>query len=189
MAKEVLTDKNGNPLPKQLQQHRDIAKFKRDNTPADKEAIISRMGDKRNTNGFAQNPQNAGRKKKNKLVEIIEDLMGDVTPVTPNDIMLAQQMLISLSKKQMLNIVDDPDPDKYPVAVVALVNSLLNAMKTGNEKPVMTIIERIAGRAPQEVKFDGNITQQILDFSKVDTKELELLKNIIQKCKTDENPE
>lgn len=181
MGRKKIKDADGNPLPIQL--GRDMTAYKEElkANPDKRDELLGRFKGKRNTNGFDKNPKNCGRKKKNKLTRVLQEILGDTEPVTPSDILDMQKMLMAASELQLLRMVECKDKDRYPVAICALATAMLNAMRVGNHIPIMAIIERVAGRAPQEVKIDANIQHTTLDLSKYSLEELDMMINLIEK--------
>lgn len=118
------------------------------------------FGDKRNTNGFS-NPENrgkAGRPKKNRIADLIKSEMGEAA--TPSQIQQVSAMLLNMSEKQLYEIIDCKDNDKYPMFVKMLANTLLSEGKRKNSDTAIKLIERVAGRAPQSVEIKGELTHK-----------------------------
>lgn len=148
-----------------------------------KQGRESHFGDKINTNGFKQNPQNAGRKKStNRFKELIERHLGGGAKVSAQDISDAQLALLSMSEAELLEIIDCKDLDKYPMFVKIIATSQVNSLRTGNVDTSFKLLERVAGKAPQDVTIKADIKQSVLNVGNLSTSELEALNNILDKA-------
>lgn len=142
---------------------------------------------KANTNGFAQNRENCGRKKNNRLIDLVNEFVGDYEPIKPNDIKEMYKALIVMTEKDILRIAEHGDNGKYPIAVRIFAINLVNCLKTGDVKSVVALMEQVAGKAPQEVRIDAEIKTNGIDTSKLSTSELEQLAALIEKCESKED--
>ena len=79
---------------------------------------------------------------------------------TPSQIQQVSAMLLNMSEKQLYEIIDCKDNDKYPMFVKMLANTLLSEGKRKNSDTAIKLIERVAGRAPQSVEIKGELTHK-----------------------------
>ena len=147
------------------------------------------FGDKFNSNGFS-NPANrhkAGRPKKNRLAELIQGEIGEAA--TASQIQQVTAMLLNMSEKQIYEIIDCKDKDKYPLFVKMLANTLINESRYKGSDTAIKLIERVAGRAPQSVEIKGEITHKPDISALSDDDKLKML-TILQKINsTDDDSE
>ena len=144
------------------------------------------FGDKRNSNGFS-NPANrhkAGRPKKNRIADLIKGEIGEAA--TPSQIQQVSAMLLNMSEKQIYEIIDCKDSDKYPLFVKMLANTLMAESKKKNSDTAIKLIERVAGRAPQSVEIKGELTHKPDISALSDEDKLKML-TILQKISSTDN--
>lgn len=150
---------------------------------------IPNLGDKANSNGFdkPENKHKAGRPKKNRIADLIKGEIGEAA--TPSQIQQVSAMLLNMSEKQIYQIIDCKDSDKYPLFVKMLANTLMAESKKKGSDTAIKLIERVAGRAPQSVEIKGELTHKPDISALSDEDKLKML-TILQKISSaDEDSE
>lgn len=145
---------------------------------------IPNMGDKANSNGFAKNPEKAGRPRKNRLEALIASEIGEA--VTPAQLRAANAALLNMSEKELYSIKDCKDKDKYPFYIVTMVEALIKEKKAGTADTVFKLLERAAGRAPQHVEVSGEIATKP-NIETLSPEEKIALLSILEKIAPEEN--
>jgi hypothetical protein len=147
---------------------------------------IPNLGDKANSNGFdkPENKHKAGRPKKNRLADLIKGEIGEAA--TPSQIQQVSAMLLNMSEKQIYEIIDCKDKDKYPLFVKMLADTLIRESRNKSSDTAIKLIERVAGRAPQSVEIKGEITHKP-DISALSDEDKLGLLSILQKINSNED--
>lgn len=145
---------------------------------------IPNMKGKANSNGFAQNPEKAGRPRKNRLESLIASEIGE--PVTPAQLLAANAALLNMSEKELYAIKDCTDKDKYPFYIVIMAETLIKDRKRATADTVFKLLERAAGRAPQHVEVTGEIVTKP-NIETLSPEEKIALLSILDKIAPEEN--
>lgn len=146
------------------------------------------MGGKANSNGFdkPENKHKAGRPRKNRLNELIQSELGEAA--TASQIMAVTNSLLNMSEAELYKITDCEDKNKYPFFVVVLATTLIKDRKRAAADTVFKLIERAAGRAPQnvELRVENMIKPDIEALSEAEKIQLlNMLSKIDTESKTD----
>ena len=132
---------------------------------------------KRNTNGFTQNPQNINKKGRPlKIYTILKE-----SGYSKDDVRVVFSELPMYSMQELKDVIKKK---KVPVLVLIVAKAIESAIKNSDYKQVKEILEHIIGKPKQEL--DQNINQKnIIDFDSLTTEELINRANAIKEL-TDE---
>ena len=131
--------------------------------PKAKKNAIERMGGKVNSNGFAQNPQHAGRKA-NLIKQFIKEYFG--REVSKRDLDSALASLAGLSRLELQDIVDRGNTFHDSTAVIVFMAAqqynaaLENPEAKESQAFLVKILEFLRGK-PTE-KIEVTVTQEIV---------------------------
>jgi hypothetical protein len=122
------------------------------------------------------------------VLSFFEKVFGIGEAATASQIMAVTNSLLNMSEAELYKITDCEDKNKYPFFVVVLATTLIKDRKRAAADTVFKLIERAAGRAPQnvELRVENMIKPDIEALSEAEKIQLlNMLSKIDTESKTD----